>query len=103
MMSHGYYSVISPEGAAAIEGRLRGGGDRATPELIEFCASQLHITAEDNLKFGYIDKIIQEPVLGARPYHYDFSAPCARRSSGPRMKRFWLRAAACSGGCSCGD
>ena len=72
MMSHGYYSVISPEGAAAIEGRLRGGGDRATPELIEFCATQLHITAEDNLKFGYIDKIIQEPPLGARPYHYDF-------------------------------
>ena len=71
MLSHGYYSVISPEGAAAIEGRLKP-GQRATPELIERCATQLHITAEDNLQFGYIDRVIQEPSLGARPYHYDF-------------------------------
>ncbi|MEG2005223.1 MAG: acetyl-CoA carboxylase carboxyl transferase subunit alpha/beta, partial [Bilophila sp.] len=71
MFSHGYYSVISPEGAAAIEGRLRN-GQRATPELVDFCASQLHITAQDNLDFGYIDRIIQEPTLGARPHHYDF-------------------------------
>ena len=71
MLSHGYYSVISPEGAAAIEGRLKP-GQHATPELIERCATQLHITAEDNLQFGYIDRVIQEPSLGARPYHYDF-------------------------------
>ncbi|HBT96854.1 MAG TPA: acetyl-CoA carboxylase carboxyl transferase subunit alpha/beta, partial [Desulfobulbaceae bacterium] len=71
MLSHGYYSVISPEGAAAIEGRLRE-GERATPELIEQCASQMKITAEDNLRMGYVDNIIQEPELGARPYHYDF-------------------------------
>lgn len=51
LLSHGYYSVISPEGAAAIEGRLKP-GQRATPELIERCATQLHITAEDNLQFG---------------------------------------------------
>ncbi len=71
MLSHGYYSVISPEGAAAIEGRL-GRGQRATPELIEKCASQLNITAEDNLQNGYVDRVIQEPPLGARPNHYDF-------------------------------
>ncbi len=71
MLSHGYYSVISPEGAAAIEGRLRG-GQRAAPELIEACARHQHITAQDNLEFGYIDRIIQEPSLGARPYHFDF-------------------------------
>lgn len=71
MLSHGYYSVISPEGAAAIEGHLRGGA-RASADLVERCAKDLHLTAEDNLKFGYIDKIIQEPVLGARPYHYEF-------------------------------
>ncbi len=71
MLSHGYYSVISPEGAAAIEGHLRGGA-RASADLVERCARDLHLTAEDNLKFGYIDKIIQEPVLGARPYHYEF-------------------------------
>ncbi len=71
MLSHGYYSVISPEGAAAIEGRLKR-GERASAELIEQCAKNLHLTAQDNLSFGYIDKIIQEPLLGARPYHYDF-------------------------------
>ena len=71
MLSHGYYSVISPEGAAAIEGRLRE-GERASPELIEKCARQLKITAQDNLRMGYVDHIIQEPELGARPYHYDF-------------------------------
>lgn len=71
MLSHGYYSVISPEGAAAIEGRLRE-GERATPELIEKCAKQMKITAEDNLRMGYVDHVIQEPELGARPHHYDF-------------------------------
>ncbi len=71
MFSHGYYSVISPEGAAAIEGRLRD-GERATPELIESCAKNLNITAADNLRMGYVDRIIQEPPLGARTYHYDF-------------------------------
>ncbi|MDE7064161.1 MAG: acetyl-CoA carboxylase carboxyl transferase subunit alpha/beta, partial [Desulfovibrionaceae bacterium] len=65
MLSHGYYSVISPEGAAAIEGRLKP-GQRATPELIERCADSLKITAQDNLRFGYIDHVVQEPPLGAR-------------------------------------
>ncbi len=57
MLPHGYYSVISPEGAAAIEAMSRG-GNRATPELIEHCAQNLHfhITAQDNLRFGYIDR-----------------------------------------------
>ncbi|HWR03855.1 MAG TPA: acetyl-CoA carboxylase carboxyl transferase subunit alpha/beta [Humidesulfovibrio sp.] len=69
MLSHGYYSVISPEGAAAIEGGLK---QKATPELIERCADRLKITAEDNLRLGFIDRVIQEPALGARPEHYDF-------------------------------
>ena len=71
MLSHGYYSVISPEGAAAIQGRLKGQG-RATPELIAHCAAQLRMTAADNLSFGYVDRVVQEPYLGARPQHYDF-------------------------------
>jgi len=71
MMSHGYYSVISPEGAAAIEGRLRD-GQRATPELIARCAQALKMTAEDNRAMGYVDWVIHEPELGARPEHYDF-------------------------------
>ena len=71
MLSHGYYSVISPEGAAAIEGRLRD-GKRASAELIERCARDMKITADDNRAMGYIDRVIPEPPLGARPNHYDF-------------------------------
>ncbi len=71
MLSHGYYSVISPEGAAAIEARLREGA-RAPVELVEQCARNLKMTAEDNLEMGYINGIVQEPPLGARPEHYDF-------------------------------
>jgi len=71
MLSHGYYSVISPEGAAAIEAGIRQ-GQRVAPELIEACAKRLKITAADNLAMGYVDKVVPEPPLGARPYHYDF-------------------------------
>lgn len=71
MLSHGYYSVISPEGAAAIEGRIKS-TERAPTELIESCALAQRITAQDNLKNGYIDEIIEEPPLGARADHFDF-------------------------------
>ena len=69
MASHGYYSVISPEGAAAIEGKIRE-GKKVPRELIEHCAVQLKLTAKDNLELGTIDRIIDEPPLGAR--HDDF-------------------------------
>jgi acetyl-CoA carboxylase carboxyl transferase subunit beta len=71
MFSHGYYSVISPEGAAAIECKFHG-LTRATPELIEKCAKHQQITAQDNLRNGYIDGVLQEPPLGARNEHFDF-------------------------------
>jgi acetyl-CoA carboxylase carboxyl transferase subunit beta len=71
MLSHGYYSVISPEGAAAIEGRLRA-GERADAELAETCAERMKITAQDNLRMGYVDHVLREPCLGARLHHYDF-------------------------------
>jgi acetyl-CoA carboxylase carboxyl transferase subunit beta len=71
MASHGYYSVISPEGAAAIEGKIRE-GQKVPKELIEHCASQLKITAQDNLRLGTIDRVVQEPPLGARRDDYAF-------------------------------
>ncbi len=71
MLSHGYYSVISPEGAAAIEGKIRE-GEKVPKEHIEFCAQQLAITAEDNLKLGTVDRIIREPLLGARRDDFSF-------------------------------
>ncbi len=71
MFSHGYYSVISPEGAAAIEGRVRE-GEKVPRSLIEACANRLHMTAEENLKLGTIDRIIQEPSLGAKSDDFSF-------------------------------
>ncbi|OQX16417.1 MAG: acetyl-CoA carboxylase carboxyl transferase subunit alpha/beta [Desulfobulbaceae bacterium A2] len=73
MFSHGYYSVISPEGAAAIEGKIREGG-KVPRELIDACAERLHITAADNLRLGTIDRIVQEPRLGARRDDFAFYA-----------------------------
>lgn len=71
MCSHGYYSVISPEGAAAIEGKIRE-GEKMPKELVEACAERLHITAEENLARGTIDRIIQEPALGAKRDDFGF-------------------------------
>ncbi|MGE4551944.1 MAG: acetyl-CoA carboxylase carboxyl transferase subunit alpha/beta [Desulfovibrionaceae bacterium] len=71
MLSHGYYSVISPEGAAAIEEGLRT-GQRASADTVRRCARQLRITAADNLALGFVDAVVPEPPLGARPYHLDF-------------------------------
>ncbi|MBT8354169.1 MAG: acetyl-CoA carboxylase carboxyl transferase subunit alpha/beta [Desulfofustis sp.] len=73
MASHGYYSVISPEGAAAIEGRI-GEGNKVPRELVEVCADRLRLTAMDNLNHGIIDRIIKEPPLGARRDDFAFFA-----------------------------
>jgi len=71
MFSHGYYSVISPEGAAAIEGKIRE-GEKVPKELVEACAERLKITAQDNMDLGTIDRIVQEPLLGAKRDDYSF-------------------------------
>jgi acetyl-CoA carboxylase carboxyl transferase subunit alpha len=57
MMEHSYYSVISPEGCAAI---LWKDGSR-TPDAAE----ALKLTAPDLLSLGLIDGVIPEPVGGA--------------------------------------
>ncbi len=57
MLEHSIYSVISPEGCAAI---LWGDGTRA-PEA----ADTLKMTAQDLKKLGVIDIIVKEPVGGA--------------------------------------
>src|SRR5210317_2218721 len=71
MFSHGYYSVISPEGAAAIEGKILE-GEKVPAELVDACAGRLKINAEDNLRLGTIDRIIQEPILGAKRDDFTF-------------------------------
>jgi acetyl-CoA carboxylase carboxyl transferase subunit alpha len=57
MLENAYYSVIPPEGCAAILWRDRS----ATPKA----AAALKITAKDLLGFNIIDEIIPEPLGGA--------------------------------------
>lgn len=57
MLEHAYYSVISPEGCAAI---LWKSGEK-TPEAAE----ALRLTSKDLLEFGLVDKVIPEPLGGA--------------------------------------
>lgn len=57
MMQYAWYSVISPEGCAAILWK--------TGEQAPAAAEQLHLTSGDNLKLGTIDEIIREPLGGA--------------------------------------
>jgi acetyl-CoA carboxylase carboxyl transferase subunit alpha len=66
MLEYAVYSVISPEGCAAI---LWGDAARA-PEA----AAVMKITAPDLLRLGVIDAIVPEPVGGA---HRDWDAAAA--------------------------
>jgi acetyl-CoA carboxylase carboxyl transferase subunit alpha len=58
MMENAYYSVIPPEGCAAILWRDRAATAKA--------AEALKITAKDLFKFNIIDEIIPEPLGGAQ-------------------------------------
>ena len=57
MLEHAVYSVISPEGCAAILWK----SSAAAPEA----AAAMKITAQDLKKFGIIDEIVSEPPGGA--------------------------------------
>jgi len=57
VMENAYYSVISPEGCAAILWKSDGG--------VEEAAAALKLTAQDLLNFGIIDAIVPEPLGGA--------------------------------------
>ncbi len=62
MLEHSVYSVISPEGCAAI--LWRKDGDLGTEEFSK-AADALKLTSQDLLKFKIIDDIIAEPLGGA--------------------------------------
>jgi len=66
MLEHAIYSVISPEAASSI---LWRDGTKA-----QEAANSMKITAQDMLRFGVIDQILNEPVGGA---HRDPSAMIA--------------------------
>ncbi len=62
MLEHSVYSVISPEGCAAILWRKSG---ELSAEDFSKAAQALKLTAQDLLKFRIIDDIIPEPIGGA--------------------------------------
>ena len=62
MLENAYYSVISPEGCAAILWKHR----KHAPEA----AAALKLTARDLLDLGLIDGIIPEPLGGAHHDHH---------------------------------
>jgi len=60
MLQNSWYSVISPEGCAAILWKI------ANEKTNRAAAAALALTSRDNLKNGIIDAIIQEPIGGAQ-------------------------------------
>src|SRR5687768_11570574 len=61
MLENAYYSVISPEGCAAILWKDRSAAPKA--------AEALKITAKDLLEMGLADEIVPEPLGGAHHDH----------------------------------
>lgn len=61
MLEHAYYSVISPEGCATILWK--------DASMRETAAEKLKMHAEDLIKLGIIDHIIDEPLGGAHHDH----------------------------------
>ena len=59
MLENSYYSVISPEGCAAILWK------QANEDTNTKAASALSLTAKHNMKNGLIDSTIKEPIGGA--------------------------------------
>lgn len=70
MMQHAFYSVISPEGCAAILWK--------TAEQRQLAAEALKITAPELLKLGVIDDVVPEPVGGAHR-NPEAAAECLER------------------------
>ena len=65
LLENAYYSIITPEGCAAILWKDRAYSEQA--------AAALKLTADELLKLGLIDGVIQEPVGGAH-HNYDKAA-----------------------------
>jgi acetyl-CoA carboxylase carboxyl transferase subunit alpha len=63
MLEHSVYSVISPEGCAAI--LWKKNNTDVGPEEYEKASEALKLTAQDLYSLGIIDEIIPEPIGGA--------------------------------------
>jgi acetyl-CoA carboxylase carboxyl transferase subunit alpha len=71
MLENAYYSVISPEGCAAILWKHR----KHAPEA----AAALKLTADDLQEFGLVDGVIHEPMGGAHRNPEEISATVTER------------------------
>ena len=71
IMENAYYSVITPEGCAAILWKDRAFSEKA--------AEALHLTARDLKKLGLVDGVIKEPLGGAHK-DYDKAAELLKKS-----------------------
>lgn len=74
MLEHSYYSVISPEGCAAILWK----GNEHAPRAAE----ALKMTSRDLLRLGIVDEVIPEPLGGAHRDH---------REAATNLKSFLVR------------
>jgi len=74
MMRYSVFSVISPEGCAAILWN--------DPVKVEQATKALKITAEDLKELGLIDDIIEEPIIGA---HRD------KEAAAKALKEYYLK------------
>ncbi|KKN52834.1 hypothetical protein LCGC14_0608850 [marine sediment metagenome] len=63
MLEFSYYSVISPEGGAAILGK--------DIKYAEEMAKSLKLTSSELLKLDLVDEVIKEPIGGAQRSHHD--------------------------------
>ena len=68
MLAYSWYSVISPEGCAAILWK------QANEQTNTAAADSLKLTASDNLKLQIVDSIIEEPLGAAHRNHEEASA-----------------------------
>jgi acetyl-CoA carboxylase carboxyl transferase subunit alpha len=69
MLENAVYSVITPEGCAAILWKDEAADAESKQGVVARAAQCLRLTASDLLKQGLIDQVIEEPGEGA---HVDF-------------------------------
>ncbi|MBL4697360.1 MAG: acetyl-CoA carboxylase carboxyltransferase subunit alpha [Phycisphaerales bacterium] len=68
MLAYSWYSVISPEGCAAILWK------QANEQTNTAAADALKLTAADNMELGIVDSVIDEPLGAAHRNHEEASA-----------------------------
>ena len=79
IMENAYYSVITPEGCAAILWKDRAYSEKA--------AEALHLTAGDLTELGRVDGIVKEPLGGAHK-DYDAAAELLKKSVVSALGRY---------------